>query len=103
MMNPKKMMKQIQKMQEDMMKMQEQLSLEVVEETSGGGMVKVEITGQMKVKSIKINPDVVDPEDIEMLEDLIVVAINKALEKAQSLSTQKLSQLTGGINIPGLM
>ncbi len=102
-MNPKKMMKQIQKMQEDMMKMQEQLSLEVVEETSGGGMVKVEITGQMKVKSIKINPDVVDPEDIEMLEDLIVVAVNKALEKAQSLSTQKLSQLTGGINIPGLM
>ena len=102
-MNPKKMMKQIQKMQSDMMKMQEQLATEVVEETSGGGMVKAKVTGQMKLEGISINPEVVDPEDIEMLEDLIVVAVNKALEKAQSLSTQKLSQLTGGINIPGLM
>jgi len=103
MMNPKKMMKQIQKMQEQMVQMQDQLASEVVEESSGGGMVKATVTGQMKITSLSINPEAVDPEDVEMLEDLIVVAVNKALEKAQSLSTQKMSALTGGIKIPGLM
>ena len=103
MMNPKKMMKQIQKMQEDMMKMQDELSTQLVEESSGGGKVKAVVSGQMKLHSIKIDPEVVDPEDMEMLEDLVVVAVNKALEKAQEMSTQKMSQLTGGIKIPGLM
>jgi len=102
-MNPKKMMKQIQKMQEDMVKIQDQLASELVEETSGGGMVKAVVTGQMKLHSVKIDPSVVDPEDMEMLEDLVVVAVNKALEKAQELSAQRMSQLTGGIKIPGLM
>jgi hypothetical protein len=102
MMNPKKMMKQIQKVQEDMMKMQDSLASEVVEESSGGGMVKAAVSGQMKLQSLKINPDVVDAEDIGMLEDLIVVAVNKAMEKAQELSTQRMSQLTGGLKIPGL-
>ncbi|MEQ8223247.1 MAG: YbaB/EbfC family nucleoid-associated protein [Candidatus Eremiobacterota bacterium] len=103
MMNPKKMMNQIKKMQDDMMKIQDQLATELVEESAGGGMVKATVTGQLKIHSVKIDPSVVDPEDMGMLEDLVVVAINKALEKAQELSAQKMSQLTGGIKIPGLM
>jgi DNA-binding YbaB/EbfC family protein len=93
------MMKQ---MQNRLLKMQEELAAETVEATSGGGVVKAVVTGQQKVISIEIDPDAVDPDDVEMLQDLVVAAVNEALTKAQELAAQRLSALTGGMKIPGL-
>jgi len=98
----KDLMKQAQKMQKDMQKAQEELANMVVEGTSGGGMVTVKMNGQNKVLSVKIDPDVVDPDDIEMLEDLIMAATNEAQEKISKTSEQEMSKLTGGMKIPGL-
>ena len=89
-------------MQARMAKMQEELESEVVEASSGGGMVRVVITGKMKIVSITVSPDVVDSDDIEMLQDLIVAAINEGLIKAQELASDRMRALTGGLNIPGL-
>ena len=97
-----KMMKQVQKMQEDLAKMQDSLKDMTVEATSGGGMVKVVATGKQEIKIIKINPEAIDPDDVEMLEDLVLSAVNEALRKSQELQSEQMSQITGGIKVPGL-
>lgn len=103
-MNPnyQQMMKQVQKMQADMAKAQEDLAVETVEASAGGGMVTVQVTGAMEMKSIKIDPAAVDPEDVEMLEDMILAAANEALRSAQELASKKMGGITSGLNIPGL-
>lgn len=97
------MMQQIQKLQEQMVKTQEALGDETVEVSVGGGVVTVVMTGHQVLRSIAIKPEVVDPEDVEMLQDLILAAINEALEKSQALAAEKMGALTGGLNLPGLM
>lgn len=96
------MMKQVQKMQAKMEEIQAELEDERIEGTAGGGMVKATVNGKQEIIEIKIEKEVVDPDDIEMLEDLVVAAINTALEKAQELAAEKMSALTGGLKIPGL-
>lgn len=96
-------MKMIQQMQNRMMKIQQELEEAVVEGTAGGGVVKVEVSGQREMKSIKIDPSAVDPEDVDMLEDLVLAAVQDAMEKATKLNEEKMSALTGGMKIPGLM
>ena len=96
------MLGQIQKLQQDMIKTQEQLGNETVEVTAGGGAITIVISGQQRVKSIKLQPEVVDPNDIEMLQDLLVAAVNEAIERSQAYAAEKLQGLTGGLNIPGL-
>ena len=96
------MMKQIQKMQAQMEQMQQDLENETVEGTSGGGMVKVVANGKQDILEIKIDPEVVDPEDVEMLQDLIVAAVNQARQKAADLQQERMSSITGGLNIPGM-
>jgi len=98
----KDLMRQAQKMQDDLAKAQEELSNKIIEATSGGGMVKVEMNGKYEVKKLKIDKEVVDPEDVEMLEDLIIAALNEAKDKVSEQSESEMSKLTGGINIPGL-
>ncbi|MEG6513324.1 YbaB/EbfC family nucleoid-associated protein [Desulforamulus ruminis] len=100
--NMNKMMKQVQKMQQDMAKMQEELSSRTVESTSGGGAVKVVANGKQEIVSIAIKPEAVDPEDVEMLQDLILAAVNESLRKSQEMVSKEMSKLTGGLNIPGL-
>lgn len=97
------MMARLQQMQERAMKAQQELSEQVVEGTSGGGAVGIAVTGGLKVQSLKIAPEVVDPDDIEMLEDLVTAALNEALQKVQALQSQQLAGLAGqfGINLPG--
>jgi DNA-binding YbaB/EbfC family protein len=96
------MMARIQKLQEQAMKAQEDLAAQVVEGTSGGGAVQIALTGGMTVQSLKIDPEVVDPADVEMLEDLVIAAVNEALQKVQGLQAQQISGLAGqlGINFP---
>jgi len=96
------MMKQVQQMQEKMAQMQAELENAEVEAGAGGGMVKVVTNGKNEIKSITIDPEVVDPKDVEMLQDLIIAALNQAREKAQELQQKQMAGLTGGINIPGL-
>ena len=97
------MIKQAQQLQKQMAKMQEEIEATKVEYTSGGGAVKVVVTGNRLVDSFEINPEVVDPEDVDILQDLIITAINGAIEEAQELASSKMGALTGGLNIPGLM
>ena len=97
------LMKQAQKMQKRMLEIQEDLANRTVETTVGGGMVTAVANGQQEIVSITIAPDVVDPNDVEMLEDLIVAAVNEARNKAQELMGDEMSKLTGGIKIPGMM
>lgn len=96
------MMARIQKLQEQAMKAQQELSEQVVEGSSGGGAVQIALTGAMAVQSLKIDPEVVDPSDVEMLEDLVTAAVNEALQKVQGLQAQQISGLAGqlGINFP---
>ena len=96
------MMRQAQQLQARLAKAQEELESAVVEATAGGGVVKVTVTGKLKVQSIEIAPDVVDPEDVEMLQDLVMAATNEAIDKAQELAQTRLSAITGGMKIPGL-
>ena len=98
-----KMIKQAQQLQTKMLKLQEEMADKTVETTSGGGMVKVIANGRQQILSIEIEKEVVDPDDVEMLQDLILAAINDALIKSQEMATQEMSKLTGGLNIPGLM
>jgi hypothetical protein len=98
-----KMMKQAQQLQSKMLKIQEEMAEKTVETTSGGGMVKVVANGRQQVLSIQIEKEVVDPDDVEMLQDLILAAINDALIKSQEMASEEMSKLTGGLNIPGLM
>ena len=102
-MNMNNLMKQAQKMQKRMLEIQEDLANRTVETTVGGGMVTAVANGQQELVSINISPDVVDPNDVEMLEDLIVAAVNEARNKAQELMGDEMSKLTGGIKIPGMM
>ena len=96
------MLGQIQKLQSDMVKAQEALADETLEVTAGGGAITIVVTGQQRVKSIKLSPEVVDPNDLEMLQDLLVAAVNEAIERSQAYAAQKLQGLTGGLGIPGL-
>ena len=102
-MNMNNLMKQAQQMQKRMLDIQEELATRTVEATVGGGMVIAVANGQQELVSLTISPEVVDPDDIEMLEDLIVAAVNEARHQAQELMTQEMSKLTGGVKIPGLM
>jgi nucleoid-associated protein EbfC len=99
----KNMLRQAQQMQAQMAKIQEELAEARTEATAGGGVVKVTVVGGTKVDSIEISPEVVDPEDIEMLQDLVMAAINEAMDTAQAEASKKMSAITGGLNIPGLM
>ncbi|MCK9609615.1 MAG: YbaB/EbfC family nucleoid-associated protein [Candidatus Cloacimonas sp.] len=100
--NMQQLMKQAQKMQAEIMKQQEELAKTVYTASSGGGMVTIEMNGQFEVISLKIDPQVVDPEDVEMLEDLILAAIQEVINKVNEASNSVMSKVTGGINIPGL-
>lgn len=99
-----KMMKQAQKMQEKMMRIQEELATKTVEATSGGGMVTAVVNGRNELVALTIEKDVVDPDDIEMLQDLIVAAVNEGVRKAQEMAQEEMAKVTGGLNlnIPGL-
>ncbi|SDF63961.1 YbaB/EbfC family nucleoid-associated protein [Sporolituus thermophilus] len=94
------MMKKVQKLQADMAKLQEELKQRTLEATAGGGAVTVVITGEKQIKSIKIAPSAVDPDDVEMLEDLVVAAVNEAIKKVDDMMAQEMSKLTGGLNLP---
>ena len=96
------MIKQAQKMQQDMMKMQEELENKEYTASSGGGAVEATVNGKNKVLSIKLQPEVVDPEDTEMLQDLIVAAINEAMRQAEEASAEEMKRITGGMNLPGM-
>jgi len=100
--NMNTMMKQAQKLQKKMLKTQEELAKKTVEAASGGGMVKVIANGGQRIESIVLEKEVVDPEDIEMLQDLVMAAVNDALKKSQDMVSAEMGKLTGGLNIPGL-
>ena len=100
--NMNQMIRQAQKMQEEMTKAQEELNAKEYVTTSGGGMIEVTITGKKELKSVKLKPEVVDPEDIEMLEDLIVAAVNEAIRTAEEDSAKRMEKITGGLNVPGI-
>ncbi len=97
------MMKQAQKLQAKMTKLQEELGERTVEATAGGGMIKVVANGKQQIEAIEIEKEVVDPEDVEMLQDLVMAAVNDALNKSQEMVSSEMSKLTGGMNMPGLM
>ncbi|MEN6414896.1 MAG: YbaB/EbfC family nucleoid-associated protein [Veillonellales bacterium] len=94
------MMKKVQKLQADMAKLQEELKTRTMEVTAGGGAVKVVITGEKQIQSLKISPTAVDPEDVEMLEDLVAAAVNEAIKKVDDMMAQEMGKLTGGMNLP---
>ncbi|GAB6992597.1 YbaB/EbfC family nucleoid-associated protein [Paenibacillus pini] len=100
--NMNQMMKQVKKMQEQMLKAQEELADKKVEGSSGGGVVTVEVNGHKKLLSITIKPEAVDPEDVEMLQDLVITAVNDALTKADDIANADMGKFTGGMKIPGL-
>jgi DNA-binding YbaB/EbfC family protein len=95
-------MKQAQQMQQKMLKMQEEMAERTVEASVGGGMVTVVANGRSEVISVKIEPQAVDPDDVEMLEDLVLAGVNEALRKAQDMMANEMTKLTGGMKIPGL-
>jgi hypothetical protein len=95
--NMNQMLKQVQQMQEEMAKAQEELKGEKVEATAGGGMVKVVMTGELQVAEVHIDPEAVDPDDVDLLQDLVLAAFNEALRSAQELQTRKLGAATGGL------
>ena len=97
------MMKQAQKLQARMLKIQEELAEKTVESAAGGGMIKVVANGRQQVVSIRIEKEVVNPEDVEMLQDLILAAVNDALTKSQEMVAAEMGKLTGGLSLPGLM
>jgi len=94
---------QLQKLQQDMMATQEALGNEVVEVTAGGGAITIVMTGHQRVHSLTIDPEVVDPDDVEMLQDLIAAAVNESIEKSQGLAAERMGGLTAGLGIPGLL
>ena len=96
------MMRQAQQLQQRLAKIQEELEQATVEATAGGGMVKAVVTGKQTVASISIDPEAVDPDDVEVLEEMVMAAVNEALLKSQELASQKMAAITGGLNIPGL-
>ncbi len=98
----RRMMRQAQQLQRRMEELQAELESATVEATAGGGVVSVVVTGKMTIESITIDPEVVSPDDVDILEDLVTAAINEGLAKAQEMANSKMSELTGGLNIPGL-
>lgn len=96
------LMRKAQQMQAKMAELQEEMAKRTVEATAGGGMVKVVVNGRQEILSIKIEPEVIKSEDVEMVEDLVVAGVNEALRKVQEMTKEEMSKLTGGINIPGL-
>ncbi|MGM9562753.1 MAG: YbaB/EbfC family nucleoid-associated protein [Faecousia sp.] len=96
------MIKQAQKMQQDMLKMQEEMEAKEYEATSGGGMVTARVNGKHELVSLTINPEAVDPDDVEMLQDMVVAAVNEAMRKAEAEVSQSMAKLTGGLNLGGL-
>lgn len=101
--NPGNLMSQVQEMQEQMAAQQESLANETVSVTAGGGAITVVISGHQRVQSIEIQPELVDPEEIEMLQDMLVAAVNAAIEQSQALAAQKMENVTGGLNINDLL
>jgi nucleoid-associated protein EbfC len=99
--NMNQMMKQVQQMQAEMMKAQEELKNEVVEASAGGGMVTVKVTGELEIQEIRIDPEAVDPEDVDMLQDMVLAAVNEALRSAQELAANKMNAVTGGLGGAG--
>ena len=102
-MNFQNLMKQAQKLQEKMAKVQEELAAKTVEATAGGGMVTAVVNGKFELVSIKIEKDVVNAEDIDMLQDLIVAAVNEGIRKAQEMASAEMAKVTGGMKLPGMM
>lgn len=100
--NMQSMIKQAQKMQEDMQKAQAELETQEFSASSGGGAVKATVSGKKEITSLTIEPDAVDPEDVEMLQDLIISAVNEAMRQVESASEEQMNSITGGMNIPGL-
>lgn len=100
--NMQGMMKKVQKMQQDMLKMQEELKNRTVEATAGGGAVTVVVTGSKTVEKVTIAPGAVDPEDVEMLEDLVTTAINEAMRKVDEMTEKEMGKITGGMKLPGM-
>ncbi len=100
--NMNQMLKQAQKMQENMQKMQSELEAKEIETSVGGGAVTVKVNGKKEIVDINIKPEVVDPDDIEMLQDLIISAVNEALRSIDDMQSNQMSKITGGMNIPGL-
>ena len=101
-MNQAAMIKQAQKMQQDMIRMQEELENKTYTATTGGGMVSATVNGRHEVVDLKINPDAVDPDDVEMLQDMVIGAVNEAMRAADTDSANNMSKLTGGLNLGGL-
>jgi DNA-binding YbaB/EbfC family protein len=95
-------MRQAQELQAKLAKAQEELAEAKIEASSGGGAVTVTVNGQQQVLSVKISPEAIEPDDVEMLEDLVLAAVNEALTKSQEMAAKRMSKLTGGLNIPGL-
>ena len=102
-MDMKQMMRQAQKMQKELNKAQEEIATMSFEATAGGGMVKAVASGDMNITALTIDPDAVDPEDVEMLQDMVIAAVNEALRGVSEMSNQRMNALTGGMNLPGFM
>ena len=100
--NMQGMLRQAQKMQEEMIKAQEELGEKTVDASVGGGVVTVKVNGKKELLEVNIKPEAVDPDDVEMLQDLIVSAVNEAMRKADEMAASSMSRITGGMNIPGL-
>ena len=100
--NMQSMLKQAQKMQEDMAALQEELESREYDIAAGGGVINIKITGKKEILSVKIDPDAVDPDDVETLEDLIVAAVNEAIKTVENASAQEMQKITGGMSIPGM-
>ena len=101
-MNQAAMMKQVQKMQQDMLRMQEEMENKTYSSNTGGGMVKAAVNGKHEVVSLEINPEAVDPDDVEMLQDMIIAAVNEAMRSADTDAANNMSRMTGGLNLGGL-
>ena len=101
-MNQAAMMKQVQKMQQDMLRMQEEMENKTYSATTGGGMVKAEVNGKHEIVALTINPEAVDPDDVEMLQDMVIAAVNEAMRTADTDAAKSMSQMTGGLNLGGL-
>jgi DNA-binding YbaB/EbfC family protein len=99
--NMNAMLKQVQKMQADMAKAQEELKNEVVEASAGGGMVTVKVSGDLEVREVRIDPEAVDPDDVELLQDMVLAAVNEGVRAAQELAANKLNAAAGGLAGPG--
>ena len=101
--NMQGMMKKVQKMQADMAKLQEDLKGRILETTAGGGAIKLEVNGNKEIVSLKIDKSAVDPEDVEMLEDLILAAVNDALKQVDEVAEKEMAKITGGMKMPGML